>query len=238
MSYARIDDLLPHHRKVVAAGKDGPTVFGYYVASVCYAQRHFTDGVIHQADLPLLIPGAPRPPRRILQLLESLHLWDPLPDGTGWVVHDYLDWNDSAADRRAKLAKDAARKRGSFHSDIHQESARNPSGIRTDSVRTSSPLLSAPLHSTPLRSAGGGAEGGARPPEPAEATRSDPGLSPAGSESDQDRRCLVCGEQYLGGPKCPKRAQHGKTPESKAEPAPPARADAIAASILPSGVGP
>ena len=171
MSYARIDDLLPHHRKVRALGPLAFPGFGLYVASVAFAQRELTDGIVLRSDLPAIIPGQ-RPASRLLAGLVEVHLWDALGDGRdGWRIHDYLDWNDSAAIRRAKLAKDALRKRGAFHAD----SARTPDGVRPDSVRTSSPLLSAPtpLHSAPLPE--GESEGG-RPLAPT-TTRPAPGLS-------------------------------------------------------------
>jgi hypothetical protein len=173
MSWSKIDDLLPHHQKIVGAGKDGDRVFGWYVAAICYAQRHYSDGIIRVADLPIILPGCGRPPAKILTWLEQLGLWDRI-EGGGWYIHDYLDWNESAADRRAKLAKDAARKRGipeaksgRIPDGVRME---HPHGLRTDSTRTPevAPLLSSPISSDKLLSApkGGGVEGGQPPGQP------------------------------------------------------------------------
>jgi hypothetical protein len=143
MGWSKIDDLLPHHRKIVGAGRLAPAVFGYYVAGICFCQRHLTDGVILRTDLPLVLPAAPKPPEQILGLLESCRLWDRLTDGRdGWAIHDYLEHNESAAIRREKQAKDAARKRGGA-------SGRTPGGVREDSDGTPNvaPLLSSPLRS-------------------------------------------------------------------------------------------
>ena len=100
MGYAKLDDRLPHHHKVRAiATKLALAAYGLYVASVQFAQRDETDGRIHEADLLVIMPTAPRPQLRTLAgELVRVHLWDPRDDG--WVIHDYLDHNLSAAERR------------------------------------------------------------------------------------------------------------------------------------------
>lgn len=161
MSYAKIDDLLPHHPKLIEAGGDAATVFGIYVASICFAQRQRTDGFIPKKALALLLPSQPRPAKRYLTLLVKLRLWDEAPDG--WRIHDYLDHNDSASTRQSK-ARVAATAR--WHPDEH--AARHALGYARGNANSnasgidravqpeclSSPLLSTPLHSTPLLSAG------------------------------------------------------------------------------------
>lgn len=99
MSWVKLDDLLPHHDKLIAAGTDALAVFGLYVASLCYAQRHDTDGRISRPALALLMPGCPRPSKRLLAQMVTLKLWDA--DGVDWRIHDYLDHNLSAVERAA-----------------------------------------------------------------------------------------------------------------------------------------
>jgi hypothetical protein len=130
MTWARIDDLLPHHPKLMAAQGSAPAVFGLYVASICYARRHLSDGLLLRSALPILLPACPHPSPKIIKQLETLHLWDPLPDGTGWRVHDFLEWNDSAEAIRQKRAEDSARKRQSRPRGLRQDSARSPDGFQ------------------------------------------------------------------------------------------------------------
>jgi uncharacterized phage protein (TIGR02220 family) len=125
VGWSRIDDLLPHHPKIMAAGSLGPTVLGFYVASIALAQRLLTDGVLLRRSLRALIPTAGVPTQKVIAMLESCGLWDPLTDGQdGWQIHDYLEFNDSAEVRKSRLAKDAARKR--IPTGIRSDSARNP----------------------------------------------------------------------------------------------------------------
>lgn len=146
MSWAKIDDLLPHHRKLVLAGARAPIVYGYYVASINFCRRHLTDGRVTPADFPLIFPSYPRPAGWLIAELERVHFWDPQPDGA-WSVHDYLEHNDDAEVVKAKRRADSARKRRSPPSGFQSDSERipnvaspypknrreSPSGIQTES---------------------------------------------------------------------------------------------------------
>src|SRR5262245_52691500 len=199
MSYAEIDDLLPHHRKVRACPIGTAfAAFGLYVASVTFAQRELTDGVVLRSDLPAMIPGHPVPDR-LPGLLTRVRLWDELPDGSGWRVHDYLEHNDSAEVRRLKRRKDRDRKRSGRAGTVPTDSTRNPSGVRGDSGSLSPPLHSPPLHSSPKAESGrtgAGSEparGGASDlPFQNGVTGSEPELSRAQEDQEQDRECRVC----------------------------------------------
>lgn len=138
MSYAQIDDNLPHHIKLLNSGPDAPAIFGLYVASICYAQRLRTDGRIPRNALALLLPGCPSPAPRLLKKLVELRLWEVTEDG--WTVHDYLDHNASAHARRTK-AKAAADARWN----AHRNATEHPT---EDACVMPPPLLSSPLHST------------------------------------------------------------------------------------------
>ena len=132
MSWAKIDDLLPHHRKLLDAGAQSPAVFGLYVASICYAQRQKTDGHIPHKALALILPGCPRPSTRLLETLVDLRLWDL--DEDGWRVHDFLEWNATAETRKAK-AKNAAHARWDANGHAPGHAVSNPPA-------DASPLLS------------------------------------------------------------------------------------------------
>jgi hypothetical protein len=104
MAWIRIDDRMPYHPKVIGLSAEA---FRLYVASLCYAGGHETDGFIPASALPVLWGTA-----RTAAELERAGLWEPT-DG-GWVIHDYLQYNPSRADledarrRRADAAAAAA----------------------------------------------------------------------------------------------------------------------------------
>jgi len=155
MSWAKIDDLLPHHDKLIRAGAQAPAVFGLYVASICYAQRQRTDGRIPRMALATLLPGAPRPSRRLIRRLVTLRLWDLADDG--WSIHDYLDHNLAKNERSAAQAANAARQ-ARYRANLRMagqmvESDAVSNASCNASVTGPTPLLSSPLHSSPLRSA-------------------------------------------------------------------------------------
>jgi hypothetical protein len=173
VSWVKLDDRLAHHRKVRAIeSRLVLAAYGLYVASIQFAQGYKTDGRIRPEDLSLVMPTAPtRQRQQCATELVRVRLWDPHPEG-GWVIHDYLEHNASADERREK-ARGAANAR--WHAQRTAESMLD--ACSTDA--SSSPLLSAPLHSTPLRSRGGGAEGGP-------ATRASPVPAPHARPSDPD----------------------------------------------------
>lgn len=108
MAFVKIDEKLPRHPKVLTAMALHSGAFGLYVASICYANEHRTDGLILHSALGALLPGVPRP-KPVATALVSARLWDPLEGA--WLIHDYLEHQASASQIEAKLRKDSARKR-------------------------------------------------------------------------------------------------------------------------------
>jgi len=96
MAWIRIDDRMPYHPKVIGLSAEA---FRLYVASLCYAGGHETDGFVPASALPVLWGTA-----RTAAELERAGLWDR-SDG-GWSIHDYLQYNPSRAD-----LEDARRRR-------------------------------------------------------------------------------------------------------------------------------
>lgn len=147
MSWARLDDQLPYHRKIRALPP--PLVkpcYALYVASLQFAQAHGTDGRILREDLRWLLPSAPPPTKAEVAALVRVRLWDGHPAG-GWTVHDYLDYNPSAAQRRAK-AQHAARTRwGSANLDATEHAPSMHPACSTDA--SSRPIPSHPIPSRP-----------------------------------------------------------------------------------------
>ena len=109
MSWAKLDDGFFRHPKARAAGKDGRALF---IAGLCWAASHLTDGFIAETDLGLIAAEAEVRPAPTARRLVEVGLWEPV-DG-GWVIHDYLDYNPSAEAVREKRRKraEAGRKGG------------------------------------------------------------------------------------------------------------------------------
>ena len=83
--WIRLDDDFPDHPKIIGLPD---TAKWLYVWALCYAGRHLTDGYIPD---PALTAGQ----RRTAHHLETAHLWIRHPDDHGWLIHSYLDYQQS-----------------------------------------------------------------------------------------------------------------------------------------------
>jgi hypothetical protein len=131
VSWARFDDLYDDHRKVKRAWKRHPRAVGLHAMAVTYCARHETDGVVDPEWLEEKLPAV-RERDATLTVLVDCGLFEPLDDDH-YLVHDYLDFNESRADAEARRRRDADRKRGGKANGFHKESERNPNGIPADS---------------------------------------------------------------------------------------------------------
>jgi hypothetical protein len=116
VTWFRVDDDLPTHRKVLSIPR-GPrrlTAVGGWTLAGAWSSGALTDGHID----PHVIEEFAITSRVVDDLLAS-GLWTP--NGNGYVMHDYLDWNPSAekvitdrataAERQRKAREAAAKKR-------------------------------------------------------------------------------------------------------------------------------
>lgn len=102
MPWTKIDDQFYDHPKVVAAGPLGVALF---VCSLSYCARHLTDGFITATQAKRLIDV--EDPLEVAEQLVAVGLWERR-DG-GYQVHDYLEYNPSAAQVKAQRAANAER---------------------------------------------------------------------------------------------------------------------------------
>jgi hypothetical protein len=133
VSWGRIDDKLPEHPKwVELEEKHGPRVWAdalaLWVVVVCYCNRHETDGVIRAAALKRICPMAERDASRAIGALVGVRLLDRVD--AGFCIHDFLDFNKSAEERRAEREADKARKKCKRGP---PPSGGNPGGVRPES---------------------------------------------------------------------------------------------------------
>jgi hypothetical protein len=107
--------------------------FRLWVWGLCYCQTHLTDG---------LIPGAAVASQsgKAAAMLVLSRLWEAREEG-GFVVHDYLDWNDSRelvtkrqAEARGRMATVRQRRSRELHIDgLREHSPRPPLGLSSGS---------------------------------------------------------------------------------------------------------
>lgn len=116
MTWVKLDDLYDDKRKVKRAWRAwGPNPIGLHVLAITHCHRHRLDGKIPDDWLEEVLPKAAQRTRILATMVENcLFDYEPHPDG-GYRVHDFLDWNDSAAERteRAEASRNAARMRWS-----------------------------------------------------------------------------------------------------------------------------
>lgn len=145
MAWVKVDDSFQGHPKFLDVGLAG---IGLWTAGNAYCSAYLTDGHIPKSALRRLTLGEPCD-EAIAQLIDA-GLWDERDDGDGWDVHDYLDYNPSAAEVRSLREKRAAagRKGGQNR---HNSTGQTPAPTRPEPVeatakqdakQVASPLLS------------------------------------------------------------------------------------------------
>lgn len=90
---------MPRHPKLRACE---PLARYLFVVGLCHVAEFLTDGFVAEADALELAKGLARRPTVLIQQLVKAGLWHAEPGG--YRVHDYLDYNPSAAEEKAKRA--------------------------------------------------------------------------------------------------------------------------------------
>jgi hypothetical protein len=108
MAWVRIDDQLHAHPKIRHAWRSEPASLGLHLLALSYVGAYLTDGNVPAEFVSDQLPGAAKR-NRAVKALEEAGLWER--NGTGWTIHDYLDFNESRAKVLAKRRADANRKR-------------------------------------------------------------------------------------------------------------------------------
>ena len=100
MSWFRLDDGFHSHPKVRKAGN---AAVGLWVRCATYSAEYGRDG-----HIPLDLARDFGKPTEIRSLIES-RLW--VPNGDGYLIRDYLEYNPTADQERARKAADAEKHR-------------------------------------------------------------------------------------------------------------------------------
>ncbi len=93
MTWVRLDDAFATNPKVFMLS-DG--AFRAYVVGLCYASQHLTDGFVPAGYVKL----------RHARELEAAGMWDQ--DGSGWQIHDFLEYNPSKQEVEQERARKVA----------------------------------------------------------------------------------------------------------------------------------
>lgn len=158
MGWAKFDDQFTDHPKVVAAG---PMAELLAMRAVIHCARYETDGHVQAAQLPRLAVGITSVKKRVAKLVE-VGLWHEDPDGDGWWVHDYLDYNPSAEEQEQKRA-DARERMRRVREKKRRRSPERSRHVRANSERSSpNPVPVPPVPDGTDTS--GGAPAGPAPP--------------------------------------------------------------------------
>lgn len=100
----KLEDTFAEHPKVELAGDQAAWM---YVAGLLYAYRADTDGFVPSAKVAKLT-GFSRP-QKLAERLVEVRLWEAVEDG--FVIHDYLDHQQSSVEREQVRAASAERLR-------------------------------------------------------------------------------------------------------------------------------
>lgn len=144
MPWARFDDHMPSHRKVRPLSD---AAFRLWVSSVCWSNANHTDGVVLCHDLTYV--SDVRRPRKCVAELVGSGLWEEIENG--WLVHDFLDYNPSAAQvsaqRKLKTARQQRWRAGRGEDDV--DASTEPSkDAPTDASRDAAPSRPVPSPTT------------------------------------------------------------------------------------------
>jgi hypothetical protein len=98
MTWAKFDDRFPSNLKILRLSD---RAFRLFVTSVCFCCEQLTDGRI-EIGIPEALPRAPARKKLAdaIAELEAMGLWERVQNG--WIIHDFLDWNPTSEDVRAK----------------------------------------------------------------------------------------------------------------------------------------
>lgn len=106
MAWVKFDDGYADHRKIAGLTD---AAFRLHTAGILYCGHHLTDGFIEATEVPRLVR---RFRKAALAELVERALWLPQAD-VGYVIHDYLQWNDTA-EKVIKRREDAAKRKAAW----------------------------------------------------------------------------------------------------------------------------
>jgi hypothetical protein len=109
MTWVKLDDQFFEHRKTRGLSKDAQLLF---LASLAYSASRLTDGALDAKAVRILRATVDVDQETVSELSKA-GMWEPSNGSADYMIHDYLDYNPSAADvAEAKAARQAAGQAG------------------------------------------------------------------------------------------------------------------------------
>lgn len=105
MAWIKLDDGFVEHPRVEPLSHKA---FRLHVTAMCLAARKLTDGYVSEKDARICRTQAGVSAATLAEL-EQAGLWEP--NGSGWHIRDYLDYNPSAEQVKAERDRAAERMR-------------------------------------------------------------------------------------------------------------------------------
>lgn len=93
MTWVKVDEDMPWHPKVMAAGAEA---FAIDIAGLCYSNKFGTDGFVPDAALGLLFPESDA--EALASKLVEAGRWVRDNDRGGFLIHDAADYQPTAAE--------------------------------------------------------------------------------------------------------------------------------------------
>lgn len=153
MMWVRLDCAAPHHHKLLTAG---PEAAWLWMAGLCYANLHATDGVIPSSALSALYPTPQWTLRRVRTLATELvrvGLWHLRSDG-GWDIHGYAEYQQPALRAEVESRKGGWREKKRAQRAKMDSSDLRPSSIGREIAPGKSAISPAPSAGVPEMSPG------------------------------------------------------------------------------------
>jgi hypothetical protein len=108
MAWAKLDDRFHGHPKIRVAWRREPVAIGLHALALSWVAQYDEDGRVSPEFVADQLPDEDERTSAVSALVES-GLWEP--NGYGWMIHDYLDYNPSREQIVQRRAADSARKR-------------------------------------------------------------------------------------------------------------------------------
>lgn len=142
MSWIRLDDGFPRHRRVRELRKDIVAKW-LHVVALCHCGEHLTDGFIDEIALEQIINDAGVPlsaAKRAIPKLVEVGLWIEHDGRDVYLIRDYLDYNPTSHDVKEK--REQARERMQR---VRANKTRTNGEVRVPPAPTPSPTRSSAL---------------------------------------------------------------------------------------------
>jgi hypothetical protein len=142
MGWVRLDDQLYANAKVVACP---PDAFKLFIMGLTWVSSNLTDGYLPSHIVKFL--SSPRSYLKLSETLVRVGLWDKVSEEDGWRVHNYLTYNPS--EQEVKARKKGVADRVARYKETHQAAQDNALVTRYPDTESDALVTPPPSHPIP-----------------------------------------------------------------------------------------